>query len=117
GIDVEIIDVGGLSVEDWGKIGDVAIGKDVGMCDEDVKVVVSEFSDVVDIGVVGIDGEMGTIGMFGDISDVVIGVFDVDVDKMIVGIVKVNVDVLKVGIDVDVGGDIEVNVIGVIIWG
>ncbi|KAH9310461.1 hypothetical protein KI387_025496, partial [Taxus chinensis] len=49
GIDVEMVDVGGLSVEYWGKIGDVAIGKDVGMCDEDVKIVVSKFFDVVDI--------------------------------------------------------------------
>ncbi|KAH9309509.1 hypothetical protein KI387_037420, partial [Taxus chinensis] len=68
--------------------------------------------------------EVGIIGMFRDISDVVIGFFDVDVDKgldmigwgmidmdEVVGIVKFDVDVVKVGIYVDVEQVVEVNVL------
>ncbi|KAH9299474.1 hypothetical protein KI387_031156, partial [Taxus chinensis] len=81
GIDVEMVYVEGLSVEDWDKIGDVGMGKYVGICDEDVKVDISEFFDVLDIESVGIHREVGVIGNFMDVSDVVMGVFDVDVDK------------------------------------
>ncbi|KAH9305899.1 hypothetical protein KI387_010303, partial [Taxus chinensis] len=101
---------------------DVAMGKDLGICDEEFKVDVSEFVDVVDIEVVGIDREVGIIGTFRDVSDVEIGVFDVDVDKgldvigwvmidvdEIVGMVKFYVDVVKVGIDVDAEQVVEVN--------
>ncbi|KAH9312003.1 hypothetical protein KI387_027038, partial [Taxus chinensis] len=65
----------------------------------------SEFSDVVDIGIVEIDGEIGTIGLFDVVRNVVIGVLNIDVDKgldmtrwgridvdEVVGIFKVDVD-------------------------
>ncbi|KAH9327855.1 hypothetical protein KI387_044347, partial [Taxus chinensis] len=99
----------GLSKEYWGKMGDVAMGKDIGIGEEDVKVGVSGFITMTDIGVVGIDKALGIIRIFGDVNDVVMGMFDIDVVKglnmigwgtidvdEVVYIVKVDVDVVKV---------------------
>ncbi|KAH9292121.1 hypothetical protein KI387_042707, partial [Taxus chinensis] len=74
-LDVDTVDVEGLSIGDWDEIGGVAIGKDVGTCNKDAKVDVSGIVDVVDVDVVGIER---------DVSEVVMDVFGVDV-----GIVKV----------------------------
>ncbi|KAH9288928.1 hypothetical protein KI387_033045, partial [Taxus chinensis] len=46
--------------------GDVAMGKDICTSDEDVKVGVSGYVDMKDIGVFGIDREVGSIRKFGD---------------------------------------------------
>ncbi|KAH9287446.1 hypothetical protein KI387_031563, partial [Taxus chinensis] len=90
-----------LIIRDWDEIGDVPIGKYVGICDENSKVDVSEIVNLVDMDVVGIER---------DVSEVVMDVFGVDFDTFKVGVVvvKVWVDVMIIDmIDIDVGACIN----------
>ncbi|KAH9303949.1 hypothetical protein KI387_008353, partial [Taxus chinensis] len=100
-INVDMIDVEGISVGYWDEIGGVAIGKDVSTREENSKVDVSGIVDVVDVNVAEIKrGE----------SEKMMDVFYADV-----GIVKVGVVVVKAGIDVDLEKVVEVNGINVMI--
>ncbi|KAH9331275.1 hypothetical protein KI387_003383, partial [Taxus chinensis] len=100
-IDVDTVNIEGLSIGDWDEISCVAIGKHIGTRNENELVDVSGIVDVVDADVFGRER---------DVSEVMMDVFGVDM-----GIVKFSVVVVKVEIDVDVENLVEVDGICVMI--